>query len=394
MEKNKESFVPIFIGILFFAFLLLLRNFISPFLLTLILLYLLYNYRKYGWSRSMFVVVAVVFFLWFLWRAKVVLTPFILGGIVAYIFNPLVDRLERINVRRTIGIVAIAIPIVLLIILIFLFFIPKLVDQLQDLFSKVPDYYKKIGDYFSTLLKNLSARGIIVEEKGLIDEAMKKSLPIIKNIISGAINLVKGITAVVTFVIYLFVVPIVSFYLMRDRDKIITKIDSLTPKRYKKTLRKLIHESGVVLSGYIRGQLLICLIVGVSTGFLLWFFGIDYFIILGVISGVLNIIPRIGFIISIIPAIIVGLLSANPLLGAVWVILTFIIVTIIETIVTPRVLSATIELHPLTVLLAVFMGAFFFGIVGLILAVPVVAFLKIFYTELETIYLKSPLYNR
>ena len=122
MEKNKESFVPIFIGILFFAFLLLLRNFISPFLLTLILLYLLYNYRKYGWSRSMFVVVAVVFFLWFLWRAKGVLTPFILGGIVAYIFNPLIDRLERINVRRTIGIVAIAIPIVLLIILIFLFF--------------------------------------------------------------------------------------------------------------------------------------------------------------------------------------------------------------------------------------------------------------------------------
>lgn len=383
----------VFATTLFGLFLFLLKGFLSPLLIAPVLLYLLYRNREYEWAKSLTIVTIILFLVWFVAKAKVVLAPFILGVIVGYLFNPIVDRLEKLGIRRTLGIIVIALPIILLIILIFILLIPKLISQLQALFGAIPNYYSTLEKYITILLEKLHEKGIIVEERGLLDEALKRSLPLVRNILSGAINVMKGLGAIITFLTYLIVIPIVSFYWMRDSSKIYAKLYFLIPKRYKSLGSELSNEIVLIFERYVRGQLVLSLVVGSLTAFLLWAFHIDYFILLGIIAGVLNIIPRIGFILSIIPAILVGVFTQPPLLGLVKVIGVFIIVVIAETLVSPKILGSSVRLHPLTVLLAVFLGAFFFGIIGLLLAVPAVAIIKLFFIRAERRYLRSKFYR-
>lgn len=393
MKRTASLIVVVFVVILFGLFLLLIRGFLSPLLIAPVLLYLLYRNREHEWAKGVTIVTVVLFLVWFFTIAKGVLAPFVVGFLVGYLFNPIVDRLETLGIRRTLGIITVAVPIILLIVFIFMLLIPKLVSQLQELFSAIPTYYGTLQGYISIILDRLRERGIVVEERGLIDEALRKIPSLAENLLSGTINVVKGIGAVITFITYLVVIPIVSFYWMRDSSKIYARFHSLIPKRYKKLSRELSRDIALIFERYVRGQLLMSLIVGVLTTLLLWAFGIQYSILLGIVAGVLNIIPRIGFILSIIPALLVGVFTHPPLLGMGKVIGVFVIVVVAETVISPRVLGGSVRLHPLTVLLAVFLGTFFFGVVGLILAVPAVAIIKLFLVKAERGYLKSKFYG-
>jgi len=393
MRRSGSLIAVVFVATLFGLLLFLIKGFLSPLLVAPVLLYLLYRNRDHEWAKGLAVVVVVLFSVWFFATAKGVLAPFVLGFVVGYLFNPLVDILERLGVRRTLGIITVAVPIILLIVFIFILLIPKLVTQLQQLFSAIPTHYATLEKYISIVLEKLRERGVIMEERGLIDEALRKIPSLAENLLSGTINVVKGIGAVITFITYLVVIPIVSFYWMRDSSKIYEKLHSLVPKRYARTTRELSRDIGLIFERYVRGQLLMSLIVGILTTLLLWVFGIQYSILLGITAGVLNIIPRIGFILSIIPALMVGVFAHPPLIGAGKVIGVFIIVVVAETAISPRVLGSSVRLHPLTVLLAVFLGTFFFGLVGLILAVPAVAIIKLFLVKVERQYLKSRFYG-
>ncbi|KPJ49386.1 hypothetical protein AMJ40_05670, partial [candidate division TA06 bacterium DG_26] len=351
--------------------------------------------REYEWAKTLSVVTIVIFLVWFIARTKVVLAPFILGAIVGYLFNPIVDKLERMGVRRTLGIVTIAVPIVLLIVLVFIVFIPKLVAQLQELFAAIPTFYSTLEQHVTTILERLRERGIIIEERELLDEAIRRSLPLVRNVLSGAINVMKGLGAVITFFTYLIVIPIVSFYWMRDSSRIYARLHSLIPRRYRALAIEFRHETALVFERYVRGQIVLSAIVGTLTAVLLWAFRIDYFILLGILAGVFNIVPRIGFILSIIPALLVAAFTHSvPLLGMTWVIVVFIVVVVAETIISPRILGSSMRLHPVTVLLAILVGAIFFGVIGLVLAVPVVAIAKLFLLRLEQRYLTSQFYRR
>lgn len=395
MKQRGSVAVVVFIATLFGLLLFLLRGSLSPLLIAPVLLYMLYRYREYEWAKTLSVVTIVIFLVWFIARTKVVLAPFILGAIVGYLFNPIVDKLERMGVRRTLGIVTIAVPIVLLIVLVFIVFIPKLVAQLQELFAAIPTFYSTLEQHVTTILERLRERGIIIEERELLDEAIRRSLPLVRNVLSGAINVMKGLGAVITFFTYLIVIPIVSFYWMRDSSRIYARLHSLIPRRYRALAIEFRHETALVFERYVRGQIVLSAIVGTLTAVLLWAFRIDYFILLGILAGVFNIVPRIGFILSIIPALLVAAFTHSvPLLGMTWVIVVFIVVVVAETIISPRILGSSMRLHPVTVLLAILVGAIFFGVIGLVLAVPVVAIAKLFLLRLEQRYLTSQFYRR
>lgn len=394
MKQRETTVAVVFAMVLFGLLLFLMREFLNPLLVVPLLFYLFYRNRKQEWARSMFVVTAILFLIWFASAAKVVLAPFVIGFVLGYLFNPIVDRLERLGVRRTLGVVTVGVPLILVITLVFILLIPKLVTQLEQLFEQIPVFYVTLQKYTSVILEKLQERGIVIERRELFDEALRKVPELLKNVLSGTINLVKGISAVITFITYLVVIPIVSFYWMRDSSKIYRRLLALLPKKYRRISSEFSRDMALIFERYIRGQLVMSAIVGVLTTLLFWAFRVEYSILLGIIAGVLNIIPRVGFILSIIPALLIGAFTHDPPLAGVGkVIGVFLIVVVIETITSPRILGRSVRLHPLVVLLAVFLGTFFFGVMGLLLAVPAVAIMRLFFVRAERRYRRLSLFR-
>ena len=249
----------------------------------------------------------------------------------------------------------------------------------------IGDYIKRYNEFFDYINKRITESGLSLDIKGYLSKAIKQVYSYLSVSINSIIKLSAGIgSSIINSFIGLFI----SFYLLKDYEffkKLYLNSMSLIMNESKfKSLNKTASEINDIISKFIRGQLLVGLIVGLISSIGLSIIGLDFAFLIGFTAGIANIIPYVGPLIGCIPAIIVGLLSPNPIM-ALWAVLVLLAVQQLDgAVISPKIVGDSMGLHPIFVIMAITIGGTIAGILGMLLSVPIAGIIKLFLTKLIT----------
>ncbi|MEG1078203.1 MAG: AI-2E family transporter [Pseudomonas sp.] len=324
-----------------------------------------------------------------------ILSPFLVGIMLAYLADPLVDRLERAGLSRTWGVVVVFTLFTLLLTLLLLVLVPMLARQLVRLYELAPQMLDWLQhDALPWVQVRLGlADGFwkFDKIKAAISSHMGQTSDIVGVILSQATA--SGL-ALLGWLANLVLIPVVSFYLLRDWDLMMAKIRRLLPRQREERVVALAGECHEVLGAFVRGQLLVMLALGVIYASGLMLVGLELGLLIGLLAGLAAIVPYMGFIIGIGAAMIAGLFQFGgdpyPLLGIAAV---FMVGQALEGMVlTPLLVGDRIGLHPVAVIFAILAGGELFGFTGVLLALPVAAVIMVLLRHVHDLYKESDMY--
>ncbi|WP_372632937.1 AI-2E family transporter [Cohnella sp.] len=313
---------------------------------------------------------------------ETVFLPFLLTGVAYYLLNPIVDFLEHRKVKRVYSIFGLYLVILTVLTLIIMKVVPLLSEQIASLISQFPTYTHNAQQKFEELIGNeyfnelQSMLGI--DTARLADEFSSRVSTILSNAWSGIGGVVGKITETVLAII---TVPFVLFYLLKDRKKLVPFVLGFVPTRLRGRSFGVMLEMNHQISSYIRGQIIVSACIGVLLyiGYLI--IGLDYSLVLAVIAACTSIVPYLGPAIAITPALIVAMMTSPIMLIKMIVIWT--IVQLIEgKFISPQIMGKTMRVHPITIIFVIIAAGNLFGMIGIILAVPGYAILKVISTHL------------
>ncbi|MEM8580100.1 MAG: AI-2E family transporter [Pseudomonadota bacterium] len=318
--------------------------------------------------------IAALIFFALLWFLGDVMLPFVVGGAIAYFLDPVADRLEASGLSRAISTAIIAIVAAVAFTIIALLVIPTLISQTIALGEAIPDMLQQLDAY-------LSQRFPVIDDP---DSTIRQSLNALgQSIQNNAGELVSQVFAsalgVIGVVVFIVVVPVVAFYLLLDWDRMIERIDALLPRDHRDTIRKLALEVDGVMSGFVRGQLTVCLILGTFYSISLMAVGLKFGLVVGAVAGLLTFIPYVGSLVG--GALSIGLAVFQFWGDPGWIVavaLIFILGQMIEgNYLTPKLVGGSVGLHPVWLLFALSAFGTIFGFVGMLVAVPVSAMIGV-----------------
>lgn len=318
----------------------------------------------------------------FYWLGPV-LTPFLLAAFLAYLGNPLCKWLESHKIGRTLAVVLVFLGLFLLVTAFMLWVIPLIIEQITKLINNLSDYLAWLGRY----AQKLHLDWHIEQIKSVISKNLGEISALFKKIIS-----VSGgpIDALISWFSYLLLIPVVTFYLLRDWDMFLAKIKILIPSKSRPTVLLLASKIDNVLSGFIRGQLLVMLLLGFLYSAGLMLIGLNSAILIGVFAGLVSFVPYLGLIVGLVGASLVALIQFQDWVHLLMVLGVFGVVQILEsTLITPKLVGERIGLHPVAVLFAVLAGGQLFGFLGVLLALPVAAVINVLLGYCKECYLKQ-----
>ncbi len=324
-----------------------------------------------------------------------ILMPFLVGFLLAYLGDPLVDRLEAVKINRTVGVIIVFLVFSLLLTGGALVLIPVLVREITALVQQVPDFVIWLQQNVSPWL----VANVGVDPFDLQLDELKQSLADNWKKAGGyAGTVLKEVTrsglVMMTWLMNFLLIPVVSFYLMRDWDHLMAKIRALLPRDYELTTVGIAKECDEVLSAFLRGQLLVMFLLGTIYAVGLLIVGLELAVIIGLLAGLASIVPYLGFIVGILAATLAALFQFQEPIYLVYVAIVFGIGQALEGMVlTPLLVGDRIGLHPVAVIFAVLAGAQLFGFVGVLLALPVAAVLMVFLRHLHDTYKSSEYYG-
>ena len=325
-----------------------------------------------------------------------ILSPFLVGIMLAYLADPLVDRLERAGLSRTWGVVVVFTLFTLVLTLLLLVLVPMLAKQLVRLYELAPQMLDWLQhDALPWVQVRLGlADGFwkFDKIKAAISGHMGQTTDIVGIILSQATA--SGL-ALLGWLANLVLIPVVSFYLLRDWDLMMAKIRSLLPRQREAQAVALAGECHEVLGAFVRGQLLVMVALGVIYASGLMLVGLELGLLIGVLAGLAAIVPYMGFIVGIGAAMIAGLFQFGgdpyPLLGIAAV---FMVGQALEGMVlTPLLVGDRIGLHPVAVIFAILAGGELFGFTGVLLALPVAAVIMVLLRHMHDLYKESDIYG-
>jgi predicted PurR-regulated permease PerM len=373
------------------AFLFSVKSILSPVIAFAVLVLLVSPWS--GTRMHLLTVVSAtgLLTLWLLHTLGSMLAPFILAFVLAYILDPLVDRLQKRGMKRGLAVACVVVPIFLVLAIALIFGVPALVQQVQNLIAQAPDALQRGVEWIQTLRTRLLASKLPFLKGEALARALDSFSPervsayieaqqavIGQRLWSAVIGVGKGISIALGILGYFVLTPVLTIYLLKDFDKLIARASGLIPRDKRATWIPFMMEYDKLLAGYLRGQLLAGLIVGVLTFVGLLVAGFPNPGLVAVTAGIFNVIPYLGLVVSLIPALIISLLSGDILASLIQVAIVFAIVQTIDgTITGPRIASASVGLHPVWVILALAVGSSFFGFTGLLLAMPAAVFIKL-----------------
>lgn len=300
--------------------------------------------------------------------------PFVVSLGAAYLLNPLLEFLcSRLRISRTLGIIFIYGVILLLVYLLFINTLPALAQELQKIIARVPFYTSQVQLYLEGMQSDYSRFNIPGALRQVIDgniqELQDSLVDLLEALTHQALNFFSHI-------VLLVLIPLLVFYMLKDLDSIKAAFFSALPYRYRGRVRKMGEEVDKTLGAYIRGQLLISLLVGTMVYLGLTFLGVEFALVLAVINGITNIVPYFGPVIGAVPVLLLSLLD-SPLLSL-KVLLMLVVVQQVEShLLAPQILGRSLGIHPLLVILALLAGGSLAGFAGLILAVPAAAVARV-----------------
>jgi predicted PurR-regulated permease PerM len=342
-----------------------------------------------------FWLIFVTIFILFLVLLSNILLPFVLGMAVAYFLDPVADKLEDIGVNRSFATAIIIGVFLFLVVLITILVVPVLIEQLLGFLNRLPGYIARLHAFLLPFVErfidvnDLQQNGEVKKNLALYaGEAVKSLGALSKNIIGGGLAFVNIITLLV-------ITPVVAFYLLRDWDKIVEKVNSWLPIKNAQVVRRLAKEIDDVLAGFVRGQATVCLILSLYYGIALMASGLEFGLTIGIITGMISFIPFVGAIIGFIASVGVALVQFWPdfiMIGIVGTI--FIVGQVLEGyVLTPNLVGERVGLHPVWVMFGLLAGGSLFGFVGVLIAVPMAAVVGVLSRFSIRQYLDSPLYG-
>ena len=319
-----------------------------------------------------------------------ILLPFVAGVALAYLLDPLADRLQKVGFNRLWAVIFISFVFILIFAPLAVFIFANLVDQLTKLISAAPAISEKLTKVLNvTLPPKLSDTFNLSQSNLPVGEFLKSTIVIIMS------SLVKSFSSLLGIAGLMLITPIMTIYLLIDWDRLVAKIDGLLPLDHAETIRNLSKEIHDVIAGFIRGMGAVCCILGAYYAVALMFLGLEFGLIVGVFAGLLTFIPYLGAILGGILAI--GLSTVqfwgdwNTILLVIGI---FVLGQIIEgNFLTPKLVGSSVGLHPVSLLLALSIFGSIFGLVGMMVAVPIAASIGVIVRFLINQYLSSQVYK-
>ena len=346
-------------------------------------------------SQKWLLLAGVSIFCLLLYLLSPVLTPFFAAALLAYLGDPLADYLERFKVSRSLSVLIVFVSLFLFISLMVLLLLPMLEYQISYLFKSIPGYLEILQtEWMPAVMARLGIEAAAVDLesiKKLIQQHYAESGGLLMTVFASIKD--SGL-ALMAWLANLVLIPVVTFYLLRDWDIIIARLDELLPRQYHAVIVKLVSESDDVLASFMRGQFLVMLSLSAIYATGLWFVDLELALLIGVMAGLVSFVPYLGFILGIIAASIAMLLQTHEL-SQLWpVIAVFGIGQMLEGMVlTPMLVGDRIGLHPVAVIFAVLAGAQLFGFVGVLLALPVAAVLAVLLRHAHAQYKNSVIFD-
>jgi predicted PurR-regulated permease PerM len=329
-----------------------------------------------------------------LWLFSAILTPFVLALCIAYFLDPPVTRLKRIGVPRWLAAFLLVLSLAALCLLAVLLLYPLLIAQIGVLIQRLPAYVAGISTLVQQALNRAQeAFGPEVVDAQLRDLAVRQAGGMVTFLGTAVGRLIGGGVALFNVFTLVVVTPIVAFYLLRDWPGMLARVDSWLPRRSAHTLRQLARDTDRVLSAWLRGQLLCCLILGLFYAAGLQLVGLELGLIVGLMAGVLSFIPYVGSLTGFVVAVLLAAAQFGSWQGVGMVVGVFVAGQILEGyFIYPRLLGDRVELHAVWVIFALFAGGVAFGFLGVLLAVPMAAAIGVIARYWLRRYLESPLY--
>jgi predicted PurR-regulated permease PerM len=339
--------------------------------------------------------VGLILILALVYLLKPILAPFLIGLLIAYLGDPLVDKMEELKLPRSLAVGVVIFVSMLVITGAVLVFIPKLIREIVEIISDIPTFIEwlqiNVGPVF---LDKLGIDPFHIDLKQLRDSLLANWRST-----GGAIGVVladitkSGVTLAV-WIANVALVPIVSFYLLRDWDILIANVRDLLPRSWIGTADRLARECDEVLGAFLRGQLIIMTLLGSIYAFGLWVVGLEIALTIGMLAGFASLVPYLGFIVGLSAATIAAFFQFQDLMPLVYVLIVFLIGQMVEgMILTPWLMGDRIGLHPVAILFAILAGGQLFGFVGVLLALPLAAVIMVFLRHIHELYKESDLYD-
>lgn len=324
-----------------------------------------------------------------------ILTPFLVAATLAYLGDPLVDALEARRWPRTAGVVLVFAVLCVLLLAGALLLVPVLEEQISTVVAQWPAFV----DWVQFTLAPWVTRTMGIDARSLNLAQFKQTLMAHWQDAGGLAAMLfasassSGL-ALLGWLVNGVLIPVVTFYLLRDWDRLVARIHELLPRKIEATVARMAGEADGVLGAFLRGQLLVMsTLAGVYT-LGLWIVGLDVAFLIGLIAGLVSFVPYLGFITGIVLAGIAAYLQFQEWMPLIWVALVFGVGQMLEGMVlTPMLVGEKIGLHPVAVMFAVMAGGQLFGFVGVLLALPVAAVIMVLLRELHRRYLNSTLYT-
>ncbi|MBF0130876.1 MAG: AI-2E family transporter [Alphaproteobacteria bacterium] len=340
------------------------------------------------WVAGAVVAVVALFLL------RSVLLPFVAGMAVAYFLDPLADRLEKAGCSRTLATVIITGSFVLFALAVMLVVAPLLAEQIGKLAAHLPDVVDALRDRIRPLFLKLTSRLNAEEQKELGQAAASVAGDAARWAMELARGLWSGGMALVWLLSLMFITPVVTFYMLRDWDRMTAKVNAWLPLRHADTIRSLAREIDRTIAGFVRGQASVCLILALYYGIGLTLVGLDVGLIVGLTTGFLSFIPYLGAISGFVAGVGLAVAQFGDWLPVGLTALVFLIGQSLEgNILTPKLVGERIGLHPVWVMFALLAGGALFGFVGVLLAVPVAAVIGVLSRFAMDRYLEGPHYQ-
>lgn len=345
--------------------------------------------------RPWLVLAAAVVAGWLVWLLAPVLTPFAAGALLGYLGDPVVDRLQRLGLGRTLAVVLVFAVMLIIVVLALLLLVPLVESQVTRLIQSLPGYLEWIENRVAPWVQERFGAGVEVLDAdqlaGVLREHWQQAGGIAAAVV-GSIS--RSGMAVFGWLMTLVLIPVVAFYFMRDWDDLLESVRELLPRRVEPMVVGLARESDEVLGSFLRGQLMVMLALGIIYSAGLWLVGLDLAFLIGMVAGLISFVPYLGSIVGVLAACVAAAAQFTELVPIILVLVVFGVGQALEGMVlTPLLVGDRIGMHPVAVIFAVLAGGQLFGFVGVLLALPAAAVIMVLLRHAHDHYKDSHLYH-
>lgn len=308
---------------------------------------------------------------------EILLLPMLLTGLLYYLLNPIVDWLEKYKISRTAAISVLFVLIGLLLVWGLAVAIPSIQEQVTSFAQNLPSNIQKIESHVTTLLENEQFEQFRPTALEMLNKVNDQIISYAQKFSSSAVNWASSLISTASqIIVAILIMPFILFYLLRDGQQLNAHVTQYLPTKWRSSVSKVLTDVNSQLSNYVRGQVTVAIIVALMFSVMFSLIGLSYPVTLGVMAGFLNLIPYLGSFLAMIPAVILGIIAGPFML--IKVLIVFMVEQTIEgRFVTPLIIGSSLSIHPITILFVLLTAGQMYGVLGVLLGIPIYASIKV-----------------